>query len=191
MENNNLIYSETTSAFMSFLTSKPKWYLNFKNRYYSFDQSNNMWLHNSNYINQVSSYNELSQKPTASNHVITHISDTSSIKILANEMYSQTKTFDNILFNNSTLDGTLMDIKFNTRDQNANIIQNANSTNMTLREDTYKMAIPRASENGNTYVQFEGRLKGKYLVSQYTFKTPSGNMFSIPYIETTYRNSII
>jgi uncharacterized protein (TIGR02145 family) len=45
---NTISYSETAQAFSSFLSSNPKWYMKFSDRYYSFDENNIMYQHNNN-----------------------------------------------------------------------------------------------------------------------------------------------
>jgi len=51
---NTIIYSEGSQAFMSFSSVRPKWHLDFGDRYYSFDENDRLYLHNSNSI-----YNQL------------------------------------------------------------------------------------------------------------------------------------
>jgi hypothetical protein len=172
-------YSEATQAFMSFLSSKPKWYLDFKYRYYSLDNINTLRLHNSN-----SRYNVLSTTPTTIGNVTTpETADKSKIKLIVNGQYEQTKVFDNVNYTGDfILPDNLSNINFSTKTQQSNIVDY-----IERREDTYKFAIPRAGTEN-----FADRMRGKYLVSNYEFSDPTNaNKFNLPFIKTTYRYSMI
>ena len=66
---------------------------------------------------------------------------------------------------------------------------------MSTREDTYIFAINREKNNNainNKYNNsFLGRMKGKYLICNYSFDCTQGKSFRIPSIRTTYRYSLI
>jgi hypothetical protein len=165
-----LNYSEITQAFMSFMTSRPKWYLDFGGKYYSIDANNVLRLHNSN-----SKYNVLS--------TIDDKADVSKIKIIVNDNYETTKTFDNVSYSaDFASQNNLSNITFKTNTQNSLTVQS-----IDRREDTYKFAIPRNSSLN----KFADRMRGKYLVSNYEFNDLNGSKFTLPYIKTTYRYSMI
>lgn len=166
---NTLNYSEQSKAFMSFLSSKPKWYIDFKDRYYSFDDTNTLRLHNSN-----TEYNNLDGTIKRS-----------YIKPIVNQDYQQTKTFDNVFYPaDFTGNDNFTSIFFNTDHQNSNIV---NRSDIDKRESTNKFYIPR--KEGDEL--FADRMKGKYIIGNYTFLSNDGNMFILPLLETTYRYSMI
>lgn len=168
MNNITLNYSEQAQAFMSFLSSRPKWYLDFSGKYYSFDENGVLRLHNSN-----SEYNLLS----------TTTPDKSIIKFIVNGNFDSTKTFDNVNYT-ADFSGALnfSNIVFKTKEQ-----ASATVDDIARREDTYKFAIPRRAGEE----RFSDRMRGKYLISKYEFNDEDGSKFTIPYIKTTYRRSMI
>jgi len=167
---NTLNYSEINKAFMSFLSSNPKWYLNFKGGYYYFDESNTLFR-----ANNGSKYNALKSETP----------DRSLIKTVTNKDYVSTKVFDNVkYFAEFSGSDNFDNIEFYTSTQTGNAIS---KNDIDKREDTYKFAIPRRVGTD----QFADRLKGKFLISVYKFQSSDGNMFSVPFIETTYRYSNI
>lgn len=169
MSLNTLNYSERNGAFMSFISYTPKWYLDFKDRYYSFDSSNKLRLHNSN-----TEYNNLDG--TIKRSVINPV---------VNNDYQMTKVFDNVFFSANFKDSdNFSSIKFNTDHQESSIVSKANIDN---RESTYKFYIPRK----NSTELFQDRMKGKYIIGNYIFISENGNPFTLPLLETTYRYSMI
>lgn len=123
---NTLNYSEITQSFMSFLSSKPSWYLDFKDKYYSIDANGDMLLHNSNII-----YNKLSS---------TTYPDRSFFRLVVNENYPLTKTFDNVEYSGDNISLMVQLHKFYTLTQNSLSIE---TSSIDIREDSYKFAIPR------------------------------------------------
>jgi len=69
--------------------------------------------------------------------------------------------------------------------------------NIDYREDNYRFAIPREVPNtagGATTTSnksYTGRMRGKYLICDYTFDCNDSRTFKIPYITTIYRYSLI
>lgn len=176
-------YSETLQAFMSFMTSKPKWYLDFGDKYFSIDGNNKLRLHNSN-----SSYNVLSSEKTKKSEVSAEFyypADESQLKIAVNQDYEATKVFDNVFYTGVFNDNTNLDnIVFETQTQTSSIVDN---TSIERREDTYRFSIPRSGESE----LFGDRMRGKYMYSTYKFLDLDGAKFTLPYIKTTYRYSNI
>jgi len=128
---NTLNYSEMTQSFMSFVSSKPKWYFDFKNKHYSFDDNGDFLLHNSNDM-----CNKLSNTPYP---------DRSFIRLLVNESYSATKVFDNVSFAGDNINLMTSYHKFYTTSQESSEVT---SLLIDKREDTYKFAIPRNTKSG-------------------------------------------
>jgi hypothetical protein len=65
-----------------------------------------------------------------------------------------------------------------------------------LREDNYRFAIPREKASGSATQQltsqsYLGRMRGKYLICDYTFDCNNNREFKLPYIKTTYRYSML
>jgi len=172
-----LNYSEMTQAYMSFISTQPKWYLDFKDRYYSVDSSNNLWLNNSS----SALYNELHVKPVTTDGHTTHTMDRSFIKIVDNSSYAQTKTYDMVLFSGTNINTTNMSYTFHTLGQTSSQLINSD---IKLKEDTYFFQIPREA-TGDT---FSPRIRGKYLITDLEILS-DGTKFTLPYIETTYRYS--
>jgi hypothetical protein len=159
---NTLNYSEQVQSFWSFTSSKPKWYLNFGNSYYSFDEDNKLYKHNSGVI-----------------------TDNSIVKYIVNDAYQATKSFDNIEYSpdfENSINFNKIDFKTNTMTSKSLM-----SSDIDKREDTYKAAIPR--EVGVD--KFAGRMKGKYLISELLYIPVNGSRFNLPYIKTSYRQSMI
>jgi len=174
---NTLNYSEMTQAYMSFVSTQPKWYLNFKDKYYLIDSDNNLWLSNSS----DASYNELHIKPITVDGQVVHTIDRSFIRTVENSSYSQTKTYDMVLFSGTNIETTNMSYNFYTLGQSSNQL---NHSDIKLKEDTYFFQIPREA-TGDT---FSPRMRGKYLITDIEILS-NGTKFTLPYIETTYRYS--
>lgn len=91
-----------------------------------------------------------------------------------------TKVFDNVSFDADLSDNTVIgDIIFKTKTQQTKPV---NYNNIDVREDTYRLPIGREYDG-------VGRMRGKYLICDYTFNCEKENDLKIPYIKTTYRYS--
>lgn len=119
-------------------------------------------------------------------NIYTHDSDVnyepfeSKITYVINKGYPETKVFDNVLFDAElSTDETLKSIVFKTKTQETNPVTFEGIEN---REDTYRFPIPR-DKNG------VARMRGKYLICDYTFDCTNDGDFKIPYIKTTFRIS--
>ena len=104
-------------------------------------------------------------------------SDNIYVRLMINKDFMYTKVFDNVeLYSDNDIE---LSAEYNTSKQNGVILVGA----FENRERTYISAIPRDNE--------ETRLRDKYLESNYNIKGIDGNNFSIPYIKTKYRYSVI
>lgn len=119
-------------------------------------------------------------------NIYTHDSDVnyepfeSKITYVINKGYPETKVFDNVWFDAElSTDETLKSIVFKTKTQETNPVTFEGIEN---REDTYRFPIPR-DKNG------VARMRGKYLICDYTFDCTNDGDFKIPYIKTTFRIS--
>ena len=102
------------------------------------------------------------------------------VRIITNQDLPYTKIFDNIeLYAGYDNVAEITSVEFNTSTTSSVL----NGVDIKLRESTYMAAIPRG-EN-------ETRLRDKYLEATYNIKGVDDKKFSIPYIKTKYRYSLI
>lgn len=172
----HLVFSEALGAFMCFLTYNSDWFIDLKDYYYSV-KDNKLFKHNSsNLINLFFNGQE-----------------DSKITYVINDNYAQTKVFDNIEYYAEFNNPNNLSFYFQTTTQDSSIIE---PTDIDLREDTYKFAIPRSKITTTNYSTiapvYNDRMRGKYLISYLTFKPNNGDtIFKLPYIKTSYRISNI
>lgn len=173
-QNKALIFNEQIGRFTSLYTLSPQW----SNPY----PTGVLCIKDNHYyvINPDNHYEQLE--------------DDSKLQIVINKDVAFTKTFDNIRIdgnlrdraNNDVTQGVISNIDFNTKNQTAT----SNNPVFDYREDTYRLPIPRQHITQDP-LSFPARLRGKYLICDYTFNNTDGKSFYIPYIATTYRYSLI
>lgn len=160
---NTLNYSEAIDAFSSFLSCTPKWYIPINGGFYSFNSDNKCFLHNSG-----DDYNYLDMSGEERRSVI---------RLLVNDDYETTKTFDNVSYSGDFEDGeNLIPFKFKTRLHTTNQVDDVYN-----REDTYKFSIPRdnsedighSSQISINSIKY-GRLYNSYAISDPRGLAPSG-----------------
>ena len=161
MIESTLNYSEPGQAFWSFLAHTPEWAFNANGELYTFDKDGNMYLYGG-------------AKPVSE----------SIIETVVNNTYQVTKVFDNVEYSGLFKGPNFNKIEFKTNKMVGNALD---SSDIDEREDSFKIAIPR--EDTDDY--FSGRLKGRYLISKYSYTPVDGSFFSLPYIKTTFRQSNI
>ena len=94
-----------------------------------------------------------------------------------------TKTFDNVSMSGDFTDNEVFtNIHFNTKVQTTAPI---NYNDIDYREDTYRFAIGRSTDNGIS------RMRGKYLCCSYSFDCTNDKSFRLPLIKTSYRYSMV
>lgn len=112
------------------------------------------------------------------------------LKVVINKDAQITKAFDNVWFTGDiNSKDVITKVQFETKTQVSNSIDQSNIEN---REDTYRFPIPRedaSSEQCKESKSFLGRMRGKYLISNYNFDCNDDKVFKIPYLTTTYRHS--
>lgn len=172
----HLVFNEQLNNFISFHSNRPDWFIDLKDVYYSI-KLNEIYKNNSN--KQLNKFFGVNSEPTV-------------IKTLVNENYPYTKVFDNVEFDGN-FDSMFTDIYFNTKTQESDHIT---SSEIDLREDNYRFAIPRCNysvNNGSEIApNFKDRMRGKYLQGTYIFNPKdSDEVFKVPYIKTSYRISNI
>lgn len=179
---NSLVFNEQVNAFTSFYTHSPEWHLNLSNRLVTLKDSK-CYLHNTYNVDNLSNENRVS-----------------AIKFVVNDGGMYTKVFDNQNFaadltsqvSNDATD-IIKNVYFETKTQQTTPI---NQDSIENREDTYRLSIGREAQfnqglqelAGMTYA---GRMRGKYLVCNYTFDCNDNKQFKLPYIKTTYRYSMV
>lgn len=185
----SLIYNEQLEVFTSFYTHNPNWFFPFSDKLVTIKDNNLYYLHNIYDVNSDVKEERISK-----------------IQFVVNKDVTNTKVFDNISFSADLLDNInkvpniIKDITFNTQKQTTepfnHFDESKNSANIDFREDTYRFAIPREKVDNNALHQlnsqsYVGRLRGKYLICDYTFDCNNNKEFKLPYIKTTYRLSKI
>lgn len=177
-----LIFNEQLNAFTSFYTHNPNWFFPFSDKLVTIKDNNMYYLHN---IYEVNS--DVKEERIA------------KIQFVVNKDASNTKVFDNVSFdaklldNDNTTPQIVKEIVFTTKTQHTDKIDYNNIDN---REDNYRFYIPRESQPDPATQQlvnksYAGRMRGKYLICDYTFDCNSGREMKIPYIKTTYRYSMV
>ncbi len=177
-----LIFNEQLNVFTSFYTHNPNWFFPFSDKLITIKDNNMYYLHN---IYEVNS--EQKEERVA------------KICFVVNKDVSNSKVFDNVSFDAKFIDGknanphVISDITFATKTQKTNPIS---FQNIDYREDNYRFYIPRESQPDPATQQltnksYAGRMRGKYLMCDYTFDCNDGREMKIPYIKTTYRYSMI
>lgn len=170
----SLIFSEQNGRFTSFYTFTPEHTLTYSDRVIG-TSGINTYMINSRYKTNDLHFN---------NHV-------SKISFFVNKDPGQTKVFDNVSHSGNFFNGAdtqkyaynaMVDVDFSS-----SYAQQAKPfTTADYREDTFRFAIGR-DYNSKEKTQ---RLRGKYLRCDYTFDCSNGS-FELPYINTTYRYSLV
>ena len=123
----------------------------------------------------------------------------SKIEFVVNKDITNTKVFDNVVFSADLLDNDnstpniVKDVVFKTKTQETEAID---FNNIELREDNYRFPISREKITNKDFRQlasksYLGRMRGKYLICDYTFDCNNNREFKLPYIKTTYRYSML
>lgn len=182
--NKSLIYNEQLQSFTSFYTHNPNWFFPFSDKLITIKDNNMYYLHN---IFEVDDSDQPREERI------------SKVEFVVNKDISNTKVFDNVVFsaeleNRDGFDSPMIkDIIFKTKTQETNALT---INDIDLREDNYRFAIPREKASGSATQQltsqsYLGRMRGKYLICDYTFDCNNNREFKLPYIKTTYRYSML
>lgn len=182
--NKTLIYNEQLQAFTSFYTHNPNWFFPFSDKLVTIKNNNMYYLHN---IHEIDDSNQPREERI------------SKVEFVVNKDISNTKVFDNVVFsaeleNIDAFDSPMIkDIIFKTKTQETSALT---INDIDLREDNYRFAIPRekvSNEGLNKLASqsYLGRMRGKYLICDYTFDCNNNREFKLPYIKTTYRYSML
>ena len=178
-----LIFNEQIQQFTSFYTHNPNWFFPFRTKMVTIKDNNCYYLHNMYNVTSTISEDKISY-----------------VRFVVNQNAADTKTFDNQMFS-AKLDylsydannPLIKEIKFETDKYYTEPID---QNSIDFREDTYRLPIGRAySDNSEqqqlTDMSYASRMRGKYLVCNYTFDCNDNKQFRLPYLKTTYRYSTI
>lgn len=177
-----LIYNEKLNVFTSFYTHNPNWFFPFSDKLVTIKDNNMYYLHNIYTVNS----DEMEER-------------TSKIQFIVNKEATHTKVFDNVMMvaefvdNNNTTPTVIKDVVFKTRTQETEPIS---YKDVDVREDNYRFAISREKVDDKELStiaskSYLGRMRGKYLICDYTFDCNENREFKIPFIKTTYRYSML
>lgn len=179
----SLIFNEQLNVFTSFYTHNPNWFFPFSTRLVTIKDNNCYFLHNMYQVDSKVKEERVSY-----------------IRFVVNKDISQTKVFDNQWFAAEFVDAgdetkptLITDIHFETRTQETEPID---WQTIECREDNYRFAISREKQNNpdiqeQTNMSYAGRMRGKYLICNYTFDCNDNREFKLPYVKTTYRYSML
>ena len=170
-ESSVLVFNEYTQRFTSFYTFNPESHIKFSDKLI-YIQNNKLMETKDFPLNTMQS----------------------RIQLVVNKDPLQTKTFDNVFFSGkfTNIKDMLINASFRTKNQNATILEDYIEGGYAIdyREDTYRFAIGRETTNDDT-TSYPGRLKGKYLICDYTLNCNDQHNFNLPNINTTYRYSLV
>ena len=124
---------------------------------------------------------------------------TVKLKLVVNKDPGYVKVFDNVFFDAIIKDPindkpqVVQSVKFYTKHQ---ISDEVTYQDIDYREDTYRFFIPREHlDNEEQQIQtnksYAGRMRGRYLICDYTFDCSNNKQIKIPFIKTTYRYSML
>ena len=176
-----LIFNEQLSAFTSFYTHNPNWFFPFSDKLITIKDNNMYYLHNIYTVESEEQEERIAK-----------------IQFVVNKEFTNTKVFDNVSFgadfidNNNPLPQIVTSVQFKTKSQETNPID---FNSLEVREDNYRFAIPRENSDKTLSItgskSYPSRMRGKYLVCDYTFDCNNNKEFKLPYIKTTYRYSML
>ena len=194
----SLIFNEQLGQFTSFYTFNPQWALPFSNKIVTI-KDNFYYVINTLDIDGILPETKIAK-----------------VQFYVNKDTLYTKVFDNVFFggefndpstadNLTAMNNIVTNITFHTKSQEANPLPPCtydSTVNTDLkyaydyREDTYRFAIGRENIKLSDTQQIEnkanaGRLRGKWLQCEYVFDCNNDKTFKLPYVNTTYRYSLV
>ena len=201
LTNKTLVYSEVLQCYTSFITISPDILLNLEKGLFSIY---NKSLYRHNIGDRCNFYGTVND---------------SMLKILVNDMYSITKTFDSIEYFTTSISSTseydlqgfdkinYLTDTFNTvccyNDyQNTGLVSLSYNNNLRRKERGFTLNVPRnildvdVNENPNLSSTFsrsllyKERLTDKYIYADFYYDNEQNNTFNISYITTNYRISV-
>lgn len=170
----NLVFNENLQTFTSFYTHVPDFALMFSDKLITI-KHNKFFLHN-----QDSTGLNFNEESLA------------KVTFIVNDNSMYTKVYDNQWFSGDFIEDKklIKKIQLTTKNQ---IAEAVNGSKIDYREDTYRFAIPREVQKEGIAANksYAGRMRGKYLICDYTFDCSGDKEFRLPYVKTTYRYSML
>ncbi len=170
-----LIYNENLQAFTSYYNHDFDRQVTFSDRITTFKDSKLNYIHDLYQNDNRQPYDRIC-----------------TMQFIVNKDAQNTKVFDNVWFTGELEQNDIVtDVHFDTKTQQSLSLDQSKIEN---REDNYRFYIPRedvSAEQTKESKSFLGRMRGKYLVCNYTFNCNGDKEFKIPYISTTYRYSML
>lgn len=182
---NSLIYNEQSDCFTSFYSHIPDWGLRFYDRLITIRGTN---FYKNDSFGEEADVEDLIAK----------------VAFTVNPNPEYTKVFDNQWLSgniedpNNSSPQVITSVKCYTKTQDSFEI---NYNNIECREDTYRFPIPRQdrgdlgssdeSEQDILNRSFSPRMRGKYMLCEYTFDCNDDKKIEIPLIKTTFRQSML
>ena len=173
----SLVFNEQGDFFSSFYTHAPNFVLSFSDYTATIKGSSVYYIHD-----VYNLQNEDVEDKTC------------KLTIVVNDNYVQTKVYDNVFFDAEFDElNQIKEIQFTTKTQYTDPIDYQVIDN---REDTYRFFIPRehlddAATQQTESMSYAARMRGKYLICDYTFDCNDERQIEIPFIKTTYRDSLV
>lgn len=172
-----LVFNEQGDFFSSFYTHAPNFVLPFSDYTATIKGSSIYYIHDIYNLQNTATEDK-----------------TCKLTLVVNDNYVQTKVYDNVFFD-ATFDelNQIKSIEFTTKKQYTDPIDYQVIDN---REDTYRFFIPRehlddpATQQSES-MSYAARMRGKYLICDYTFDCNNERQMEIPFIKTTYRDSLV
>lgn len=171
----NIVFNETLGVFTSFYTNTPDFALQFSDKLVTLNDDRFI-LHNQGYTSVDYTQDNVSK-----------------VRFIVNDNHLYTKVYDNQNFSADFIDSLDLIREINTSTKHQ-VSETVYKNNIDYREDTYRFAIPRErqiEDHVNKNKSYAGRMRGKYLICDYTFDCSDNKEFRLPYIKTTYRYSML
>lgn len=160
---NTLNYSEQIGVFQSFMDINPSHYIDFGGDLFYISDNGDVFSIEDKWNPESSIY----------------------IRVIVNDEFVSSKTFDNIEIYAGLGNDITIQAEFKTSIHKTDVISSLNSSDFTNRESTYYAAIPR-------HIDGVTRLRDKHIICNYRiYGSSDDRLFSIPYIKTKYRHSVI
>lgn len=185
IKGNVLVYNELADCFTSFYSHNPDWGLRFYDRLVT--------LKNQQFYYTDSFGEESEVEPMTAKLIFTVNPNPEYTKVYDNQWLA-----GNIEDPNNTTQRVINGVQFETKNQKSFKI---NYRDIDCREDTYRFPIPRQDrgdigssdekEQDILNKSFSPRMRGKYMICHYDFDCNNDKHFEIPFIKTTFRQSMI
>lgn len=178
--NKSLIYNEKLNAFTSLYTFDPDFTLPLTDKVVT-TKNNEFYIINSL---DIEGFGDIDKDIR--------------LRLIVNKDPQYTKVFDNIILQGDFIDPNnkiltndiLTSLQLSTKHQTST--KEGKDLLFDYREDSYRLPVPRQDQfEEEDNMSFPARMRGKYMICDYKFKSDKDYSFQIPQITTTYRYSRI